>query len=255
MVVQILEESRALKYFVWSRDYFVLGKSDGLMLLKQLGGPRRGVFSPFSVNFTLPARSGDERHPSTGVRIRLGTPLRNRALHSTCGVGLSKSPFPFFVAMPVLCRCCKHAAKALAERIGGFVDLNDVERRHQTRIALDGARQAGALSRSTTRSRPTTSVRSSPRPCPARSGRSPTPSASDERRRGAGAARPAARGRRRNRFCWRCSIGGSASSSRRGDRLAAGERLRGRRQGDGDRQRIPGADAARSGQGCGRRPS
>jgi DNA polymerase III delta subunit len=27
------------------------------------------------------------------------------------------------------------AAKALAERIGGFVDLNDVERRHQTRIA------------------------------------------------------------------------------------------------------------------------
>jgi DNA polymerase III delta subunit len=27
------------------------------------------------------------------------------------------------------------AAKALAERVGGFVDLNDVERRHQTRIA------------------------------------------------------------------------------------------------------------------------
>ncbi len=27
------------------------------------------------------------------------------------------------------------AAKALAERIGGFVDLNDVERRHQTRVA------------------------------------------------------------------------------------------------------------------------
>ena len=27
------------------------------------------------------------------------------------------------------------AARALAERIGGFVDLNDVERRHQTRIA------------------------------------------------------------------------------------------------------------------------
>jgi len=27
------------------------------------------------------------------------------------------------------------AAKALAERIGGFVDLNDIERRHQTRIA------------------------------------------------------------------------------------------------------------------------
>lgn len=28
------------------------------------------------------------------------------------------------------------AAKTLAERVGGFVDLNDVERRHQTRIAL-----------------------------------------------------------------------------------------------------------------------
>ena len=43
---------------------------------------------------------------------------------------------------------------------------------------LDGARQARALPRRRPRSRPTTSGRSSPRPCPGRSGRSPMPSAS-----------------------------------------------------------------------------
>ena len=68
------------------------------------------------------------------------------------------------------------AAKALADRVGGFVREADVERRYQTPDRLDGAGQARPLSRRRPDRRPTTSRRSSRRPCRARSGRSPTPS-------------------------------------------------------------------------------
>ena len=146
------------------------------------------------------------------------------------------------------------AAKTLAERVGGFVREGDVERDVPDPDRLDGARQARALPRRRRRSTPTTSGRSSPRRSRARSGRSPTRSASVESRAPSscsiGCSTPP-----RSRSSSPCSIDGSASCSRRAIAWRAGERLAGRRQGDGHRERVPDAERCATRRRPGRRTS
>ena len=136
----------------------------------------------------------------------------------------------------------------------GSSSEGDVERRQQAPASRSMELDKLALYRGHGGDQvPTTSARSSLRRCRVRCGRSSMRSASAEASR-ARAPRAALRVDAGAGPRWRCSIGGSGSSSRRGS-LDAGERRAGDRPGDEDQHRIPGGEAARAGAGLVDRPS